>query len=94
MKRTKTYPLKDLLQEYIKTMKMQTRLNEAKVINEWENIVGKAIGRMTQEIFIRNKKLFVRLNSSIAKNELMMIKDALKSKINENQKVIDDIVFL
>lgn len=94
MKRTKTYPLKDLLQEYIKTMKMQTRLNEAKVINEWENIVGKAIGRMTQEIFIRNKKLFVRLNSSIAKNELMMIKDALKSKINENQKVIDDIIFL
>lgn len=94
MKRTKTYPLKELLQEYIRTMKMQTKFNEAKVINEWENIVGKVISKMTQEIFIHNKKLFVRLNSSIAKNELMMIKEALKDRINRENKVIEDIVFL
>lgn len=96
MKRTKTHTIKDALQQYIKTMRMQNKLNEAGVVSSWENTVGTVINNMTKEIFINNKKLFVRLNSSIAKQELMAIKNQLINELNRKagDKVINELVFL
>jgi predicted nucleic acid-binding Zn ribbon protein len=64
------------------------------VINSWEEVVGKAISSRTSKMYIKDHILFVHLNSSVVRNELLMLKQALKEKLNEKagSEVIKDIV--
>ncbi len=96
MRRTKTEPLKEVLKAYIEAMKMQSKLQETSIVNSWEKVVGSVFSKMTEQIFIRNKKLFVKINSSIARNELMLGKHLLIKNLNKvtGSDTITDIVFL
>jgi predicted nucleic acid-binding Zn ribbon protein len=94
MRRSKTISLAEALKDYVREMNMEDKLNEIGLINSWEETVGKAIASRTTEIYIREKVLYVRLNSSVVRNELMMLRQTLLEKLNEKagKAVIRDIV--
>jgi predicted nucleic acid-binding Zn ribbon protein len=94
MRRSKTISIAEAIGDYIRVLNLEGKLGEAAVINSWEETVGKAISSRTQKIYIRDKVLYVHLNSSVVRNELMMLRTALKEKINSKagQEVITDIV--
>jgi predicted nucleic acid-binding Zn ribbon protein len=94
MRRSKTITLAEALKDYVKEMKLDVKLSEVGVINSWEEVVGKAISSRTSKIYIKDHILFVHLNSSVVRNELLMLKQALKEKLNEKagSEVIKDIV--
>lgn len=76
------------MQDYIREMNLGDKLREVGVIESWESIVGKAIASRTSKIYIRDGILFVHLKSSIVRNELMMLREALREKLN-NQAGIE-----
>ncbi|MCX6325185.1 MAG: DUF721 domain-containing protein [Bacteroidia bacterium] len=94
MRRSKTISLAEAVKDYIKEMNLGGKLSEVGVINSWEEIVGKAISSRTSKIYIKDHILFVHLNSSVVRNELLMFKEILKEKLNEKAgcEVIKDIV--
>jgi predicted nucleic acid-binding Zn ribbon protein len=94
MRRSKTISLAEALRDYITEMNMGLKLSEVGVINSWEEIVGKAISSRTTKIYIKDHVLFVHLNSSVVRNELLMLRDVLKAKLNEKagSEVVNDIV--
>jgi predicted nucleic acid-binding Zn ribbon protein len=94
MRRSKTISLAEAIKDYIREMNLEGKLVEVNLINSWEEIVGKAISSRTAKVYIREQVLYVHLNSSVAKNELLMLKEALKEKLNERagKEVIKDIV--
>ena len=94
MRRSKTISLAEAVNDYIKEMNLGGKLNEIAVINSWEEIVGKAISSRTTKIFIKDHILYVHLNSSVVRNELMMLREVLREKLNKNagSEVIIDIV--
>ena len=94
MRRSKTISLAEAIKYYIKEMNLERKLLEVNLINSWEEVVGKAISSRTSRVYIKDQVLFVHLNSSVARNELMMLKEALKEKLNEKsgREVIKDIV--
>lgn len=94
MRRTNTQPLKEVIQEYVDAMKMRSKLREVSLISQWERQVGRTIAAATIDIYVSNRKLFVKLNSSVIRNELLLVKDRLKDKLNENvgSEVITEIV--
>ena len=94
MRRSKTISLAEAVNDYIKEMNLGGKLNEIAVINSWEEIVGKAISSRTTKIFIKDHILYVNLNSSVVRNELLMLREALREKLNKNagSEVIIDIV--
>lgn len=94
MRRSKTISLAEALQDYIREMKLGGKLDEIGVINSWEEIVGKAISSRTSKIYIKDHVLYVHLNSSVVRNELLMLREALKEKLNNKagSEVIHDIV--
>lgn len=94
MRRSKTISLAEAVNDYIKEMNLGAKLSEITVINSWEEIVGKAISSRTTKIFIRDHTLYVHLNSSVVRNELLMLREALREKLNEKagSEVIKDIV--
>jgi len=94
MRRSKTISLAEAMKDYIREMNLEGKLNEIAVINSWEETVGKAIASRTSKIYIRDQVLYVHLNSSVVRSELLMLRQVLKEKLNEKagSEVIKDIV--
>lgn len=94
MRKSNAQPLSEVIREYLKAMQIDGKLKEVQLINQWDNVVGKAIARRTTRIYINKQVLFVHLNSSIVKNELMLIRQGLVKTLNDRvgEKIINDIV--
>mgnify|MGYP001576232879 CR=1 FL=1 len=94
MRRSRTLSMAEAMKDYIKEMNLEEKLLEVNLINSWEEVVGKAISSRTSKVYIKDHVLFIHLSSSVARNELMMLKEALREKLNERsgREVIKDIV--
>lgn len=73
----------DVLKEYKKEMNIESKLKEVQLINSWEEIAGKAIARHTTKVFVRDSTLVIYLDSSVVRNELLMIRESLIRRVNE-----------
>lgn len=84
----------DVLAEYKKDMNIESRLKEVEVIKSWEKIAGRAIASRTTSVSIRDHVLYISLNSSVVRNELMMMRETIKSRLNElaGEEIITSIV--
>lgn len=94
MRKKNTQKIEEVIQEYLKALKIDDKLKEVNLIKSWDDLVGKTIARSTQNIYIRNRKLFVKLNSSVIRNELYMLRDGLKKALNDRagEELIDEII--
>lgn len=96
MKSTNEYNLKDLMMAYFKANHTEMKFYNAQLQSSWEKIVGKTIAQRTKSVFLKDKKLFIRLDSSSLKNDLMYLKPALLQKLNEalDANIIEAVEFL
>ena len=96
MKRTETQPISRVLDDFFQDNPiLREKLAETKLLHSWEKVLGTSISRYTESLFIRKRSLYVRLSSSVLKNELMMSREKLVSRLNAEagMSVIDDIIF-
>ncbi len=95
MRRTNTQPLSEVLKEYIKSNRIERKLKEMDAVQSWESLLGKTIARYTRNISVVNKVLYVEISSSVVKNELIMMREEICRKINENagEEIIHRIQF-
>jgi predicted nucleic acid-binding Zn ribbon protein len=96
MKKTNNYPLKEAIDEFLKTFKLEKKIKEQQIINSWENVVGKGIARYTEQIKIKDGVLLVKLRSSVVRDELSYSKEKLLKALNSisGQPILKDIVFM
>ena len=82
------------MKDYIREMNLEGKLREVGIIDSWEKTVGKAISSRTSKVYIKDGILYVHLTSSIVRNELLMIREALRERLNQaaGSDVIKDIV--
>ena len=94
MRRKQTQHIGEILKEFINVMKISRKMNEMRVINGWENLVGKQISKYTSQVSIKNRTLFVSLTSSVIRNELFLHREQLLKNINESagMQLIEQIV--
>ena len=76
--------------------KLKRKFDETSIVLAWPEMMGRAIANRTKDIFIRDRKLFVRIESAVIKNELVMMRSNIIEKINEKagSSIIDEIVLL
>lgn len=94
MRKSNTQKLSEVIDEFLKGSGLSLKLKKARIINHWEELMGKAIANRTTSIYIKNKTLFVTLNSSVVKNELMMMRQQIIDALNKHagEKIIEKIV--
>jgi len=94
MRRNKTITLGEALGDLIKEYRLEKGLKEAAVLNIWENISGKVITARTKRTYLKDGVLHIYLTSSVVRNELMMLRDALRSQINSRagEEVVREIM--
>lgn len=79
-----TMSLGDLVLEAMRSSDRESSiLRRAYVLGLWEEVVGKSAASRTQQIFLKDKKLFVELSSSVARGELLMLRNDIIRRINE-----------
>ncbi len=62
---------------------MERRLKETDIVQSWEALLGKTIASYTRNITIKNRVLEVEITSAVVKNELFMMRDEIRRKMNE-----------
>ncbi|MBN3584037.1 DUF721 domain-containing protein [Algoriphagus aestuarii] len=87
-------PLESAFQDLLKAYRLEAKFQEKSLIQAWPEIVGKTIADRTTSVFIKEKKLFVKLNSGPVKKELLMNKGKVVSLIENKfgKGVIEDLV--
>lgn len=96
MKKSNEQTLGEAIRELINTYRIKGKLDEVKLIGSWEKVTGKLIMKYTRDIYIKNRKLYIRIDSPALKNELMYSRSHMVDSLNREagSTVIDEIVFL
>ena len=96
MRKANDKPIKDAIEQMLQVYKIKRRFDETGIIAAWPDLVGKPVANRTKEIYIHDKKLFLRIESSVIKNELVLMRAQIIDKINNDAKVIlvEEIIFL
>lgn len=84
----------DILNQIIKTNKLESGLNQVSVIDAWKNLMGNGVNNYTRSVALRNNILYVELTSSVLREELSYGKDKIIKMINEElgKEVVRDVV--
>lgn len=96
MGRTNDKPLKEAIEQLLNVYKLRRKFDETSLIAAWPELMGKAVANRTSQLYIRDRKLFIRVESSVLKNELLMIRSEIVKRMNERagSKVLDEIIFV
>lgn len=95
MRRSNTQSLSEVIREYVKGTSIETKLKEVDVVQSWEELLGKTIAHYTRSVSLKNKTLYVEISSSVVKNELFMMREEIRRKINEKagEEMVSKIIF-
>lgn len=89
-------PLKEAFEELLKAYRLKDTFEEKHLIQSWPELMGKTVASRTDSLYIKNKKLFVKISSGPIKKELSMNRSKVLQIIHEKfgKNVIEEIVFL
>jgi predicted nucleic acid-binding Zn ribbon protein len=95
MRKSNTQSISSVLKSYIHENKLDRKLNELDLIKSWESVMGKTVMRYTAKLYIQNSTLFVETTSPVVRNELLMMKEEIRVKLNEvvGEEIIKQIIF-
>ena len=87
-------PLKKMIEGLMKSYHWEDKLDAVRIRESWESVVGKIFAKHTTRLFLKDKVLYVSLDSSVLRNELHMARSKIVEAINKELggSVINDIV--
>jgi predicted nucleic acid-binding Zn ribbon protein len=95
MRRRETQKISDILKQAVNESAYDRKLKETRLIENWEKVLGPGVARSTSSIYIRNKTLFVHIESPVIRHELFMMRSRILASLNESVGgvVIHNILF-
>ena len=76
----------DLLEEFFARRYVAAKVAEGRLPDTWREVVD-AVANLTTDLRLENRILYVRLQSSVVRQELFYQREALRDRINEVSKV-------
>lgn len=83
MKRRNTESVTDVLHQYLRLNGLEGPLNEYRLLQAWEEVMGEGVARYTTQKYLRNQTLYVHLTSAALKADLMMRRGEIIKQLNE-----------
>jgi len=97
MKRIDTQQICSILDDFFEeNPSLADKLAETRLMDSWTTVLGSSVSRFTDNLYIRKRVLYVRLTSSVLKSELMLCREQMIDKLNNQagRNVIDNIILL
>lgn len=85
--------INDILQQFLRKEGLETPLQQKRLIDAWDSVAGSMVARYTQEKFIKNQILFVKITNPALRQDLSMMRQQLTRRLNEvvGSSVISDV---
>jgi predicted nucleic acid-binding Zn ribbon protein len=89
-------PLKDAIEQMLDKYKLRNRFDQSYVVAHWDKIMGAAIASRTKKVFIKDRTLFLQIESAPLRNELVRAKFKIIELINREMKsdLVEEVVFI
>ena len=86
--------IKDIINVFLKKNKLEKGLLDIEVKKAWYELMDNGIGNYTTDINLKNKTLFIKLNSPALKQELSYGKEKIINLINERfeENIVQKII--
>lgn len=96
MRKSNDKSMKEAIEQMLNVYKLKRKFDETSIIAAWPELMGKPVANRTKQIYIYEKKLFLRIESSVVKNEISIMNAQIIDKINEKAgcELITAIIFL
>lgn len=87
-------PIKNVLQQFVDDNNLQQGLNNVNVKEAWVSLMGNGVNNYTTALELKNNTLYVKLSSSVLREELSYGKDKIIKLLNETlgNEVIKKVV--
>ncbi len=90
------YTLKEAIDDLLRVYRLRSKFDETHIVYAWNQVMGPAIARRTDKVYVQDRKLFLQINSPSLANELLLAKSRIVELLNEEVKaqVIEEVIFL
>ena len=82
MFRQKVKSIAEQLHEFLRNQGLETPLQQRRLIDSWETVVGAPIAAYCGEKFIKNQTLFVKITNPALRQDLSMMRSKLVQRLN------------
>ncbi len=91
-----TMSLEQAISEMMKAFALEKKFREKQIAACWGEMMGEAVAARTQEVYVFEEKLFVKLTSAPLRHEISLMKSKILAAIllRFGDAVIKDIVLL
>ena len=88
-------PLKEVIDKLLRAYQLDGKMKEMDVIQSWSELMGVAVANRTKQISIKNKIMYLTMDSSVMREELLHGKQIIIHRINDKAgfEMINDIWF-
>jgi predicted nucleic acid-binding Zn ribbon protein len=88
--------IKQAIDQLLDQYKIRKKFDETAVVAAWPEVMGTAIANRTQNVYVRDRRLYVKIESAVVKNELVLMRSQILARLNEHvgQVLVDDLVIL
>ena len=95
MFKRKVKSIAELLPQFLREEGLETPLLQRRLLNAWDEVVGKPIAQYAGEKFIKNQTLYIKILNPALRADLSMSRAMLVKRLNEavGAQVIADIRF-
>ena len=91
-----TTTVKDAITQLLSHYQLQSRFNETYLEAFWSKMMGHTIASRTRRMYVKERILYIDIESAPLRNELVNAKSKMITLINNDMgtSVIDDVVFV
>jgi predicted nucleic acid-binding Zn ribbon protein len=85
----------ELIEKLMKAYRLDGKLKEMDVLQAWGEMMGIAVANRTKNIQIKNKTLFLTMDSAVMRDELSFGKTVIIERVNQKAgfEMINDVFF-
>ena len=87
--------LGDVLSKVIDDMGLRPKMNKARIVEAWAVIAGPQVNGVTENAWVKGRRLFVKIRSAAWRQELQMQRGRWKKRLNDELggEMVQEIVF-
>ena len=83
MRHSNEMTIKEAIDLMLKTFHIKEKAAAEKVKAEWQDIAGEYIAARTTKVFVKEKTLFIQIESAVLKNEMHFMANRIIRTVNE-----------
>ena len=94
MRGDNTLNIGDIIRKILRNPKLADRMNELDALDVWNDLVGENLQKFIISTKINKGSLYVKLRSSVLRNEFSFRKSKLKQQINQRlgREIVKEII--